>query len=154
MSKEKENQYLTSINSLTDRHIPRPTCSIDRSLALLPCHNSFTMYITSATSTLKKGTNEWWEWHTWQYLRKYEISLFCKNKYDLEKKRIKTRASFVPFLIVSIFFGLQIPTNKSPFSFSNHLALILIFLALAYLFHSFNSLSIFFSLIFQGTKGS
>lgn len=55
--------------------------------------------------------------------------------------------------MVSIFFGLQIPTNKSPLSFSNHLALILIFLALAYLFHSLNSFSIFFSLIFQGTKG-
>ena len=37
----------------TDRHIPRPTSFTCCSLALLPCHNSLTIYITSSTSTYK-----------------------------------------------------------------------------------------------------
>lgn len=46
--------YLTSINSFTDRHIPRPTSFANWSLALRPCHSSLATYITSSTSTYKK----------------------------------------------------------------------------------------------------
>jgi len=50
--------YLTSINSLTDRHIARPTSFATCSLALLPCHNSLAIYFTSSTSTYKKNRNK------------------------------------------------------------------------------------------------
>lgn len=51
--------YLTSINSFMARHIPLPTSFAAWSLALRPCHNSLTMYITSSTSTYrnKRRTN-------------------------------------------------------------------------------------------------
>lgn len=51
---QKSYSYLTSINSLIARHIPRPTSFADWSLALLPCQSSFATNITSSTSTYSK----------------------------------------------------------------------------------------------------
>lgn len=76
------------------------------------------------------------------------LAMFFKNI------NMKIGGSFVPFLIVTFDYqrliGLQIPTNKYPFSFSFHLVLILIFLTFGFpLSFSSQIFFIFFSFIFS-----